>query len=192
MIAGKDYGAGDWSSAELALLRRMWAEGATAGTIVAALAKIGPGRSRSAVIAKSRRLELARRESPIKGVATKPAVPRAAPKPKPAPVEARPKPAPVAPVIASASPPLVAAPPGAGTGAGVVPPIAAPAPPISRRAQAAMMAPRAPHRTCQWPMNDGAPWRFCGCPRWDGTRLPYCEEHAMKARAKPREEEAAA
>lgn len=178
MIAGKNHGGEDWSGAELDLLRSMWAAGSTAGAISVALSKIGPGRSRSAVIGKTRRLDLERRPSPINGVVTKPARPRAPPKPKP--------------VIASASPPHVAVLPGADAGAGVALPIAAPAPSISRRAQAAMMAPRAPHRTCQWPMNDGPPWRFCGCPRWDGTRQPYCEEHAIRARAKRQDEEEAA
>lgn len=164
MIAGQDNDGADWSGAELELLRSMWADGATSGQISVALAKIGPGRSRSAVIGKTRRLNLERRASPIKGVVTKPATQRAPPAPKP---PREPKPV--------AAMPRQVAPP-----------------PAPRRALASAMAPRAPHRTCQWITNDGPPWAFCGCPRWSGTRQPYCEEHAMKARAKRQDDEEAA
>lgn len=165
MIAGQDQDTGDWSPAELELLRRLWDADATAGAISIELAKIGPGRSRSAVIGKTRRLNLVRRPSPIKGVVTKQAEPRATPAP-------RPKPAPKPAVVRPSMPPL----------------------PGARRVSpaAAAMAPRAPHRTCQWITNNGPPWAFCGCPRWDATRMPYCEEHAIKARAKRQDEGEAA
>lgn len=181
MIAGKDYGAGDWSPAELTMLREMWADGRTAGQISAALSKVGPGRSRSSVIGKSRRLELVRRPSPIKGVVT--ATPKPRSKPKPASI--------AAPTVSTPEPPPTVS-PGAVAGVGAATGNAAPAPSTSLRQRLIAMAPRAPHRTCQWPMNNGAPWQFCGCARWEGTRMPYCEEHALKARAKPREEEDAA
>lgn len=175
--------SGDWSGEELALLRSLWASGTSAGGISDALGKIGPGRSRNSVLGKAHRLNLTARESPIPGVTTGVAR-KSVPKPKPKPAPRVPFRAAAVPMIASAKPPQAAALPGAGDGAEAGN-VAASAPTGLRRLLAGSMAPRATHRTCQWPLNDGYPWRFCGEPRWDGTRMPYCQAHARIARAKP-------
>lgn len=189
MSAGSLTRSGDWPGDQLDLLRKLWADGKSGAVIAVELSKIGPARTKNAVVGKAHRLNLPARPSPI--------VPR---DPSAPPRAVVPKPKPVVPMIwpppdktPSAGPPREAAPPGAGVGAGAVSPTipAAPAPPIFRRVSGTM-APRAPHRACQWPMNNGAPWRFCGDPRWDGTRQPYCETHARLSRAKARDGEEAA
>jgi hypothetical protein len=43
----------------------------------------------------------------------------------------------------------------------------------------------APTKYCCWPLNKTAPYEWCNRERAKiGTRLPYCVEHAYRARAR--------
>ena len=155
-----------WNPATVDRLRVLWDEGHSIAEISRRM-----GTSKNAVVGKAHRLNLPARPSPIKiGGAPSPKRerrPGGGPHSGAAPLaEARQRSAAV-----PRPPPAQEAPP-------------APPPTIFRAA---------PRRgTCQWIFGENrTEYRQCGAALAENTRMPYCAEHAEKARAKPKEREVA-
>lgn len=148
----------DWNERVVANLRALWAEGMPVRQIGVEL-----GCNASQVIGKAHRLDLPRRQNPVKRVYEKGATRKAAKAPKP------PK----------RMPQLVAAP--------LVKYLEMPDmtdAPVHWRARFGkderLPVPNStsPHRTCQWPISGGRPWVFCGCAAVPG--FSWCAEHKAR------------
>lgn len=149
-----------WTDRNVATLRQMWAERASASEIAAAL---GMDVTRNAVIGKVHRLKLPKRPTPV---ATN-AIPEPKPKPKPKPtVRAkpvyRPPPRPEIPIEptrikAEAWQPLP----------GTVP----------------VTMDDLERGQCRWPLGTELPFLFCGCEALPDR--PYCEAHTRRASGPP-------
>lgn len=153
--------AAGWTDERVALLKKLWAEGKSAGDIRSAL---GGGVSRSAICGKARRLKLEVSGQTGNKTVRKPLVPHGQ--------KGQPK---VNAIVRRVSAPQaltpMPVPADDETDAGID---------ITKRVGLLDLT----NHTCRWPVgpDTGAKQMFCGC--WKGRDAgPYCERHTAKAEA---------
>jgi GcrA cell cycle regulator len=144
----------DWPSDRIIRLRALWDEGLSTAEIGRRL-----GVSKNSVVAKSHRLDLPGRPSPIKGRWPDSKAPERRQIPKLS--------GPTLAALTSLAPAKIV--------------VKEPLPPL--RTESPKPKPVALFgrvSECCWPTSDGRPWTFCRCPTSPGAR--YCPEHTRRSR----------
>ena len=147
----------DWSTAAVAMMRELWAEGLTASVIAV---RLGRGVTRNAVLGKVHRLKLT--ASPVKPrTIARPRKPR---QPQPGQIRFRQKPkVTVTPLVKLQM--MKARPEGH----------------LEPAASGHVSIVQLSAKTCRWPIGDPAHPAFCYCGGLPKDGTPYCEFHADKA-----------
>ena len=166
-----------WTDERVEVLKRMWAEGASASTIAKALG----GVTRNAVIGKVHRLGLSNRvvgapadaaSEPVEAEVEAPAAPRSEARPIPATHSAEPAPTPLRGRIIPAGQPLPPQP-----SANEISPEALASVREVEKGSTRLGLMELTERTCKWPIGDPATEDFWFCGLGVQAGKPYCEAH---------------